>query len=82
MLVLLLCRTLSIKKPKTGSNSSPMSQDFARTQETKAHIWVLKCGISQQVINPKRCSLNVCSKARHGLDVNEELSSADSLRQI
>lgn len=59
-----------------------MSQDFARTKEAKPHIWVLKCGISQQMRNPKRCSLNVCSKAGNGLDVNDEESQADSLRQI
>lgn len=42
------------KKTKTGSNLSAMSQVFARTKEAKPHVWVVKCGISQQMINPKK----------------------------
>lgn len=67
---------------KTGSNLSAASQDFARTKEAKPRVWVMKCGISQQMINPKSCSLNVCSKARNGLDVNDGESQTDSLGQI
>lgn len=77
--VLLLCWTLN-KKTKTGSSLCAMSHDFARTKEGKPHIWVMKCGISQQMINPKRCSLNLCSKARNGLEVDDGGSQADSLK--
>lgn len=75
VLVLLLCWTPSIKK---GRNCSSTSQDFARTKEAEIRGWVMKCDISQQKIDPKRCTLNVCSKVRSRLDVNGGKRQADS----
>lgn len=73
VLVQLLCWTLSVKKKQFLHYLS----GFCKT-EAKPHFWVLEYGISQKIIDPKRCFPNVCSKARSGLDVNDGKTQTDS----